>query len=281
MRWDRGHHSDFVDDRRGERPGGGLGGAGLWLLWLIFRRFGIVGVLVAVALFVGVTWLSSGPTQGVGDPSGQGTAEPEEAVAFVSFVLDDVQATWGQTLGRRGIEYEPARLVLFSGSVDSACGLAGAAVGPFYCPRDHKVYIDLSFYDALSRRLGAGGDFAQAYVIAHEIGHHVQHELGTLDGRREQGAGGGSVRAELQADCYAGVWGHSTAARSLLERGDVEEAIAATQAIGDDALQRRSEGIVRPESWTHGSSAQRRRWFERGFQSGDPTACDTFSVAQP
>lgn len=280
MRWDRGHQSDFVDDRRGQGPaGGGVGGGGLWLLFLIFRRFGIVGVLVAIGIFVAVSYFGGGGGQRLGDADRHGAADPaeDERAAFVAFVLDDAQATWQREFAERGQRYEMARLVLFTGRVDSACGLAGAAVGPFYCPRDHKVYIDLSFYDALRELSGerAAADFAEAYVIAHEIGHHVQNLRGELEHASEEGAEGGSVRAELQADCYAGVWAASARERQLLESGDFEEAIRAARAIGDDALQRRSGGAVVPERWTHGSSAQRMEWFRRGFERGELEDCDT------
>jgi hypothetical protein len=201
-------------------------------------------------------------------------------VSFVSFVLDDAQATWTTQFAERGGRYEPARLVLFTERVESACGLSSAAVGPFYCPRDRKVYIDLGFYEALRRSLGAPGDFAQAYVIAHEIGHHVQNLRGTLEAGSQAGAGKASVRTELQADCFAGVWAHSTKQRELLEQGDLQEAMRAAEAIGDDALQQQSSGTVRPESWTHGSSAQRIRWFQRGYETGSVDACDTFSAPQ-
>jgi hypothetical protein len=169
---------------------------------------------------------------------------------------------------------------LFTGRVDSACGLASAAVGPFYCPSDSKVYIDLRFYEELRRKFGAPGDFAQAYVIAHEIGHHVQNLRGELSGSNKAGDQGGAVRTELQADCYAGVWAHDAQIREVLEVGDVEEALGAAAAIGDDTLQRRSEGTVRPESWTHGSAEQRVRWFERGLSAGDIAACDTVAAQQ-
>jgi len=204
-------------------------------------------------------------------------------VQFVSFVLDDAQNTWKKILADR---YRDAKLVLFRGAVESACGFAQAAMGPFYCPRDEKVYIDLSFYDDLRRRFGAqGGDFAQAYVLAHEIGHHVQRLRG-IDERvraaQEQQPGAQnelSVRLELQADCFAGVWGHSTAQRDILERGDIEDALNAAAAIGDDRLQKMSQGRVVPESFTHGSSKQRVEWFRRGFDGGDPKSCDTFRGA--
>ncbi len=206
----------------------------------------------------------------------------DEKVQFVSFVLDDVQSTWQEQLSKRGERYERAKLVLFSDMTGTGCGYGQAASGPFYCPADSKVYIDLSFYEELERRFGAAGDFAQAYVVAHEIGHHVQNLLGLSDQvqgakasvrRGEQGL---SVRLELQADCLAGVWAHSTSQRSLLERGDLEEALGAAAAIGDDRLQRRAGGRVHPETWTHGSSEQRTRWFRRGFEGGGLEHCDTF-----
>jgi predicted metalloprotease len=207
--------------------------------------------------------------------------EEEELVDFVSFVLDDNQATWGSILGG---QYQVARMVVFRDAVRSACGITGSATGPFYCPSDQKVYLDLGFFDQLRRSFGAPGDFAQAYVIAHEIGHHVQKLLG-IEGevRRAQSARPGmanelSVRTELQADCFAGVWGHSTAERGILETGDVEEGLNAAAAIGDDRMQRMSQGWVSPDSFTHGSSEQRVRWFRRGLDSGDPEACDTFSA---
>jgi len=205
---------------------------------------------------------------------------------FVSVVLADTEETWGALFSASGKRYREPTLVLFSGAVQSACGFAQAAVGPFYCPGDAKVYIDLSFYDDLARRFGAPGDFAQAYVIAHEIGHHVQNLLGITErvhalqqrASREQ-ANALSVRLELQADCLAGVWAHhAERARDLLERGDIEEGLRAAAAIGDDRLQRQSRGYVAPDSFTHGSSDQRVRWFRRGIDSGRTDACDTFST---
>jgi predicted metalloprotease len=204
-------------------------------------------------------------------------------VHFVSFVLDDTQRTWTQILQQQGRSYRHAKLVLFRDAVDSACGMAQSATGPFYCPDDEKVYIDLSFYDELKRRFGAPGDFAQAYVLAHEIGHHVQKLLGIeTQVQRAMGTHPGernelSVRLELQADCLAGVWGHSTAQRNILEAGDVDEALRAASAVGDDRLQRMATGQVNPDSFTHGSSEQRAHWFQQGFQSGNIAACDTFS----
>jgi predicted metalloprotease len=211
-------------------------------------------------------------------PAASSPAE-DRLVQFVSFVLDDSQNTWTNLLGSR---YEHAKLVLFRDATESACGLGQTATGPFYCPGDRKVYIDLGFYEELQRRFGAGGDFAQAYVLAHEIGHHVQTLTGTEPRIRElQRANPArvndlSVRMELQADCYAGIWGHSTAERNLLEQGDVEEALNAAAAIGDDRIQRMGGGRVAPERFTHGSSAQRVQWFRRGLDTGRPESCDTF-----
>ena len=212
---------------------------------------------------------------------------PEEArmVEFVSFVLDTAQATWQRQLpAATGVQYRPARLVLFRDVVNSGCGTAQSAMGPFYCPLDERVYIDLGFFDELHSRFGAPGDFAQAYVLAHEIGHHVQHQLGTdAEVRRAQQANPAranelSVALELQADCYAGIWGHSTARRDLLQEGDIEEGLAAAAAVGDDRIQRRTSGTIDVESFTHGSSEQRASWFMRGFRSGDPASCDTFGA---
>jgi len=224
------------------------------------------------------------PAQGGAATAGSTTGEDpdRELVEFVSFVLDDIQDTWAQAFRRKGQTYRPAKLVLFHGQIDSACGLGQAATGPFYCPRDQKAYIDLAFYRDLKRRFGAPGDFAQAYVLAHEIGHHVQRLLGTstevhrAQRRSPKKANALSVRLELQADCYAGVWAHSTARRDLLERGDIEEGLRAAAAVGDDTLQRAAGARVQPERWTHGSSKQRVRWFRRGLKTGDMDACDTF-----
>jgi predicted metalloprotease len=285
MRWDEQHESQDLIDRRNE--GGGRGGGGLvdlflWLLpWLVRSPFGWLIILgfLAFAVFQGVTHglLQGGVQQGTGE-TGSHVNDPEGH--FVAFVLDDVQSTWQTQFAEHGWPYRHAKLVLFSGSTRTACGYGDAATGPFYCPDDERVYIDLSFYDELSQRLGAGGQFAQAYVIAHEMGHHVQNLLGTSEkvGAHAQGATGGSVRLELQADCYAGIWAHSTGQRDLLEKGDIESAVRAAAAIGDDRLQRESTGRVRPDSFTHGTSEQRVRWFKRGYDTGSITACDTFSA---
>jgi predicted metalloprotease len=216
----------------------------------------------------------------------QESAREEERRKFIGVVLADTEEAWTQILAQSGVEYQKPRLVLFSGAIDSACGYAQAAVGPFYCPGDHKVYIDLSFYDELRDRFGAPGDFAQAYVIAHEVGHHVQTLLGTMEkySRMRQDAGGAgsnstSVRIELQADCYAGIWAHNAdQARQLIEAGDIQQGLNAASAIGDDRLQKQSQGYVTPESFTHGSSEQRVRWFKRGYDSGELNQCDTFGT---
>ena len=259
-----------------------MGGGGIAILFFLFRRFGIVGVLIggAALFFLGQfgsgSRLSSDQSRGV-----QGEQAEKPMVEFVSFVLDDAQSTWAQLFQKQGVAYRKAKMVLFRDATRSGCGLGQAAMGPFYCPNDQRVYIDLSFYEELRQRFGAPGDFAQAYVIAHEIGHHVQHLLGTdrkLGEGEQEGESGSSVRLELQADCYAGVWANSTDQRSLLEAGDIEEALQAASRIGDDALQKQSSGTVRPETFTHGSSEQRMRWFKRGYQSGDVASCDTFSA---
>ena len=277
MRWTPGGRSGNLEDRRADGGGGlrrvvplGLGG-----IVLLF-------VLSAVTGQNFFSLLEPGTDQAV-VPSGGSVPAPslpgEEQVEFVSFVLDDAQETWAKLLPGR---YRETQLVLFRDAIESACGLAQAATGPFYCPGDRKVYIDLTFYDELKRRFGAPGDFAEAYVLAHELGHHVQTLLGIephvrrLQHDNPSQANALSVRLELQADCFAGVWGHSTERRNILERGDVEEALNAAAAIGDDRIQRVSAGRVHPESFTHGSSEQRVEWFSRGFDSGDPDGCDTF-----
>jgi uncharacterized protein len=282
MRWQRGHRSPNVEDRRGFpiRRGVGIGAGGLILLV-------VLGVLTGQNPLDILSQLPAGTEQI--EPSAPLTPEQQaaedEAVQFVSFVLDDAQDTWRQILPAQGATYRDARLVLFRDAVESACGLGQAAMGPFYCAGDERVYIDLGFYQDLRERFGAPGDFAQAYVIAHEIGHHVQNLLGIEQRFREaqQRSPGDqnelSVRFELQADCLAGIWGHSTAKRDILHQGDVEEGLNAAAAIGDDRIQRMSNGRVSPESFTHGSSEQRVGWFRRGLERGDVAACDTFSGA--
>ena len=277
MRWTPGGTSENVEDRRGVRLGRTGIGVGL----------GGVVVLGLLSLLTGQNFLALlGPftevTSEISEKQGpvESTPAEDERVQFVSFVLDDAQNTWHKLLP----QYRDAKLVLFRDAVRSGCGVAESAMGPFYCPSDEKVYIDLGFYDDLRRRFGAhGGDFAQAYVLTHEIGHHVQRILGieskvhALQAQRTELQNELSVRLELQADCLAGVWGHSTEQRNILEAGDVDDALNAASAIGDDRIQRRMGGGVEPESFTHGSSEQRVRWFRRGMERGDPSACDTFA----
>lgn len=284
MRWTRGGRSQNLEDRRGQSGGSFRGGGG---------KFGIGGIVILLILsaFFGQDFLPlAGGAGGLGAGGGVESApatplnDPaeEEMVQFVSFVLDDAQQVWARLFAENGSQYPDAQLVLFREGVSSACGSASAATGPFYCPGDNKVYIDLSFFGDLDQRFGAPGDFAQAYVLAHEIGHHIQTVVGTEDQmRRAQQRNPGqanelSVRLELQADCLAGVWGYYAAQRNLLERGDMEEGLRAAAAIGDDRLQREAGGSVRPESFTHGSSAQRVEWFRRGLESGQIDACQTF-----
>ena len=295
MRWERGRRSQNVEDRRGARMP--LGGGGM--------RIGVGGLLLIVvaAWLFGMdplTVLGSLEGGGVGvelpggaDPRGGPYAPPSQApddplADFVSVVLADTEDTWTELFAESGSRYDPPRLVLFEGVVRSACGLGQSAMGPFYCPPDQRVYIDLSFYRELRDRFRAPGDFAQAYVIAHEVGHHVQNLLGITEQVHAQrqrlsepDANSLSVRLELQADCLAGVWAHHAhRSRQLLEEGDVEEGLRAAAAIGDDRIQRRTQGTVVPESFTHGSSEQRVRWFRTGLESGDVARCDTFRARQ-
>lgn len=288
MRWTPRGPSPNLEDRRGQsgprfaRAGLGVGGTIVVLvLSLLFgRNLFDTGDGATLDPSAAVTGTVEGGTVAPVEQS------PEEArlVQFVSFVLDDVQATWAQLLpSATGTPYRDARLVLFRDAVQSACGSAESASGPFYCPEDERVYLDLGFFDELRSRFGAPGDFAQAYVVAHEIGHHVQKLLGTearvraLREQRPDEANALSVRLELQADCYAGVWGNSTSQRRLLEQGDVEEGLAAAAAVGDDRIQRSTTGTVNPESFTHGTARERAGWFRRGFTSGNPGSCDTFA----
>jgi len=287
MRWTSGRRSENVEDRRGFHVSRGVAGGGIGTI-----------VLVLVALYFGVDpSVILNQTQmtvpGAGTPtqSAPYSAPPEEKqlAEFVSVVLADIEDTWHALFRSMGKTYEEPGLVLFSGSVESACGFASAAVGPFYCSEDRKVYIDLSFFSDLKKRFGAPGDFAQAYVIAHEVGHHVQNLLGIAEKvhslrsqRSETEANKLSVMMELQADCFSGVWAHhADKARKIIEQGDVEEALNAASAIGDDRLQRRSRGYVTPDSFTHGSSAQRMHWFNLGLKTGDIGQCNTFQTARP
>jgi predicted metalloprotease len=278
MRWEGGRESANVEDRRG-MSGVGIAGGGIGAV-----------VVVVLALLFGVdpAVLLNGGDPGYA-PSQQersGSATPNDELGrFVSVVLADTEDTWGAIFQSLGRSYQDPKLVLFTGATQTACGTGQSATGPFYCPRDEKVYIDLSFYRELQARFRAPGDFAQAYVIAHEIGHHVQNQLGIMSqvdqlrarASRTQ-ANAISVRLELQADCFAGIWAHhAQRSRQVLEQGDLEEALNAAAAIGDDRLQKQSQGIVVPESFTHGSSTQRVSWFKRGFESGQIKSCDTFT----
>lgn len=275
MKWTPGGRDPNLEDRRS--AGGGMG-----------RGLGIGGTVVVLALsliFGRNLFTDLGVDPAIGSAGAPMTAadsaaeEPE--VQFISYVLGDVQETWAKLLPQYGGRFHPARLVLFRNSTDSGCGPAQSVMGPFYCPLDERVYLDLGFFEELKRRFGASGDFAQAYVLAHELGHHVQHLLGT-DAKVRQAqesnpsaANEFSVRLELQADCYAGVWAHSSEQRQKLEPGDVEEALKAASAVGDDRIQRRTTGRINVDSFTHGSAAQRSQSFRRGFESGDPRSCTT------
>ncbi|MBD1925564.1 neutral zinc metallopeptidase [Trichocoleus sp. FACHB-90] len=287
MRWEFGRKSSNVEDRRGGGVSGPLVGGGI----------GTIVLAVIVALLGGDPGavLQQGQEQVPSDrtssqsPRTQSSAANDRMADFVSVVLADTEDTWGTLFRQNGENYVEPKLVLFSNSVQSACGSANSAVGPFYCPADQKVYIDLSFYQDLKYKLNAPGDFAQAYVIAHEVGHHVQNLMGisskvrTLQRQASRAeANQLSVRLELQADCFAGIWAHhANRSRQILEAGDIEEALNAASSIGDDRLQSQSTGRVVPDSFTHGSSAQRVRWFKQGIQTGDPAQCNTFAAANP
>ncbi|WP_066272743.1 KPN_02809 family neutral zinc metallopeptidase [Hydrogenophaga palleronii] len=299
MKWENNRQSDQIEDRRSDPGGGGLGGLGGG------RRVGGRGIglgTIAVALVAG--WIFGinpmtilGVLGGVGDMSApteqvQTTQTPTQTPTddmgrFVASVLGGTEDVWVDVFQQAGAQYQKPRLVLFRGATPTACGTGQSAMGPFYCPGDQKVYIDLSFYDTLRRQLGAPGDFAQAYVIAHEVGHHVQNLMGITDqmeqARRrmsEREYNALSVKLELQADCFAGLWAyHNHKSKAILEPGDVEEALNAAAAIGDDALQRKSQGQVVPDSFTHGTSAQRQRWFNTGLTSGKVQSCDTFKAS--
>ena len=276
MKWKNARQSSNVEDRRGRGVVGG--GIGIGTL-----------VLAAVVYFMGgnpLTVLQGGgaPSPRVSQPAAGAGINDEES-QFVKAVLGDTEDTWSALFQRRGRQYREPKLVLFTDRVQSACGIAGSATGPFYCPADEKVYIDLAFFRQLRQQYGAPGDFARAYVIAHEIGHHVQNQLGTMDkvnsrqrGASKEQANALSVKLELQADFYAGVWAHYAQKRGLVESGDINEALRAASAVGDDRLQEQAQGYVVPDSFTHGSSRQRQEWFARGYQSGDITQGDTSNI---
>jgi hypothetical protein len=275
MKWQGRTGSTNIEDRRGMRMGLPLGG-------------GIGGILVLL-LYSALTGTNPIDIVNSGAPTEEtaptGVPADDSQAQFISVVLKSTEDVWAQIFSERGARYEPPVLVLFSDATQSACGLGQSAMGPFYCPRDRKVYLDLTFFQDLAERFGAPGEFARAYVVAHEVGHHVQTVTGLSDrvaAAQEQSdqAGGNalSVRQELQADCYAGVWGHYAARDGLVEPGDAEDGLRAAAAIGDDRLQRQSQGRVVPESFTHGSSAQRVEWLRRGLQSGKFESCDTFSA---
>lgn len=309
MKWRGRQRSSNIEDRRGQgRSGGGLGrgfgtgsggpriripggggrsGGGLGGL-------GLIVVVVIIAMALGVNPMSlldgsigSGPSTGSSSSRPSTNAQDDELAAFVGVVVKENEDLWGKIFADNGLRFTPSPVVLYEGQTRSACGVADARTGPFYCPGDQKVYIDLSFYDQLRRQFGAPGDFAQAYVLAHEIGHHVQQLTGVLPEFNQarprlsqEEANQWSIRVELQADCYAGVWAAYAGQEDLLERGDLEEALNAANQIGDDTLQKRMQGFAVPKTFNHGTSAQRKRWFERGYKERDPGACNTFDAAR-
>ncbi|MEJ6783804.1 KPN_02809 family neutral zinc metallopeptidase [Aminobacter sp. Piv2-1] len=298
MRWRGRRQSDNVQDERGEGGGGmglpgGFGRGGRLPVGPRVGGGGISGIIILIVLFFALRACGIDPMQVLtdgGSGSGgeqvtqDGAPANDEMTQFVSTVLAETEDTWNGIFQAEGLKYEEPKLVLFSGQVRSACGFASSASGPFYCPGDRKVYLDTTFFDQLARQFGAAGDFAQAYVIAHEVGHHVQNLTGILpkfnqmrQQMSEADANQMSMRVELQADCFAGVWGYYTDQKGILESGDVEEALNAAQQIGDDTLQKRMQGYVVPESFNHGTSEQRQRWFAAGFKSGKLSSCDTFN----
>ncbi|MBE9544134.1 MAG: neutral zinc metallopeptidase [Proteobacteria bacterium] len=299
MRWKDGRRSSNVEDRRGQSAGYNTASSGSGLLsfipMLVRSKTGRIILLLGVVVVFGgkmmgidlMPMLLGGGGAVVTDQPYELTPAEKEMGEFVSVVLADTEDTWKAIFREQGGVYQEPTLVLFTGRVNSACGMASAAVGPFYCPGDQQLYVDLSFFQDLSQRHDAPGDFAQAYVIAHEVGHHVQTLLGVSDQVRQAGRGKSkaevnalSVRQELQADCFAGLWGHAANIdRHLLDPGDLEEALTAATAIGDDRLQREAGRSVVPDSFTHGTSAQRVKWFRKGFESGDIAVCDTFSAS--
>lgn len=289
MRIDGQRESGNIEDRRGMGPArmGRAGGLsiGTIVLALAISYFTGANPLTVLNMITGVQSMTETMLPPAPSESGPVGAPSDDLGKFASIVLADTETTWQTLLGPR---YEDPRMVLFTGAVQSACGTTSSAVGPFYCPNDRRVYLDLAFFNEMEQRLGAAGDFAQAYVIAHEVGHHVQNLLGVAEKVHrlqrqvsEVERNALSVRMELQADCYAGVWGHHAKhERNLIEPGDFEEGMHAAAAIGDDRIQSMSRGHVQPDSWTHGSSEQRMTWLKRGLESGDPSACDTFEASR-
>jgi len=302
MKWRGRERSSNIEDRRGQ-GGGGLGGLGGspfgrsgGMRIPTGGRSGGVGGMIGIIVVLGIIWMVTGqspldmlaggaPTTSSSASSTQLPTEGQDELAdFVGVVIKETETMWGGIFAASGQDYPEPKVVLFSGQVNTACGAADSSTGPFYCPGDQKVYIDLTFYDQLHRQFGAPGDFAQAYVLAHEVGHHVQNLTGVLPefNRRRQAmsqdqANAYSVRIELQADCYAGVWANYAGQQNLVENGDFEEALNAADQIGDDTLQKRMQGFAVPKTFNHGTSAQRKTWFERGFTTGDVNQCDTFS----
>jgi predicted metalloprotease len=311
MKWQGREQSSNIEDRRsqGGAPGGGLGGGlggggfgnggGIRIPMGRSGGLGSIGLIIVVVLIcwaLGINPMSlldgsySGPDTTTSSSIGSSTSQPsanagqDELKSFVGVVTKETENMWGDIFSKNGRTYTPPKIVLYNGQSQSGCGIASAEGGPFYCPDDRKVYIDLRFYDQLRKQFGAPGDFAQAYVIAHEVGHHVQNLLGVLPEftarrasmSRDQ-ANAYSVRVELQADCYAGVWANYVGQENILENGDLQEALNAAQQIGDDTIQRSTQGTVQPRNFTHGTSAQRQRWFTQGYKSGNPAQCDTFS----
>lgn len=286
MRWEGNRESDNVEDRRGEGGGGGfpIGGRGIGIGTVVLALIGWGVFGINPLTMIGV--LSGGGAPQVQQAPAHRPPGDDQGAKFVSTVLASTEDVWSQIFSQGGSQYRNPKLVLYTGVTPTACGTGQAAMGPFYCPGDQKVYLDMDFFNTMSRQLGAPGVFARAYVVAHEVGHHVQNLLGIsgkVDGMRgrisEREQNALSVRLELQADCFAGIWANkSQQAKNWLDQGDIESAVNAAQQIGDDKLQRESTGVVRPDSFTHGSSAQRVRWFTQGYKTGSVKACDTFSA---
>ncbi len=296
VKWRGRRRSDNVEDRRGASgaSGAGLAGLAVPLLRFVIGRFGIGGIVVLVVGFFALRSIGVDPVMLLATPQGSVQNAPlskadAEAGAFVEVMLAETEDVWTRRFAESGVRYERPRLVLFSGQTQSGCGFASAATGPFYCPADKTIYLDTDFFEELDRRFGAPGDFAGAYVIAHEVGHHIQTITGITNKIRSAQARASErernalqVRMELQADCYAGLWAHEAdGTAGILEAGDIEEGLQAASAIGDDTLQRNAGGRVRPETFTHGTSEQRMRWFSEGYRRGQVPGCDTFAAAQP